>query len=225
KRKYEMKSILVIGMGTLGRHLAAKMQEMGNDVMIIDKNEYIIQELAPIFPDSIVGDCTNEGVLRSIGVNNFDYCFVAIGEDFYASLEITSILKELGANCVISKAKRQRQADFLKKIGADEVFYPEREIAEKLAVRYNATNIFDYIELTSEYSIFEIPLLPEWIGQTIAAVDVRRNYKINIIAVKNGSKVDPLPGGNHIFEEGSHIVVIGKASDVFRLTARMGDDN
>lgn len=219
-----MKSILVIGMGTLGRHLAAKMLEMGNDVMIIDKNEYIIQELAPIFPDSIVGDCTNEGVLRSIGVNNFDYCFVAIGEDFYASLEITSILKELGANCVISKAKRQRQAEFLKKIGADEVFYPEREIAEKLAVRYNATNIFDYIELTSEYSIFEIPILPEWTGKTIMEVDVRRNYSINIIAVKNGSKVNPLPGGNHIFEEGSHIVVIGKSSDVFKLTSRISED-
>jgi len=219
-----MKSILVIGMGTLGRHLAVKMLEMGNDVMIIDKNEYIIQELAPIFPDSIVGDCTNEGVLRSIGVNNFDYCFVAIGEDFYASLEITSILKELGANCVISKAKRQRQAEFLKKIGADEVFYPEREIAEKLAVRYNATNIFDYIELTSEYSIFEIPILPEWAGKTIMEVDVRRNYSINIIAVKNSSKVNPLPGGNHVFEEGSHIVVIGKSSDVFKLTSRISEE-
>lgn len=219
-----MKSVLVIGMGTLGRHLAAKMQEMGNDVMIIDKNEYIIQELAPVFPDSIIGDCTNEGVLRSVGVNNFDYCFVAIGEDFYASLEITSILKELGAHCVISKAKRQRQAEFLKKIGADEVFYPEREIAEKLAVRYNATNIFDYIELTSEYSIFEIPILPEWVGRTIVDVDVRRNYNINIIAVKNGSKVNPVPGGNHVFESGCHIVVIGKSSDVFHLTSQIPEE-
>lgn len=216
-----MKSILVIGMGTLGRHLAAKMQEMGNEVMIIDKNEYIIQELAPIFPDSLIGDCTNEGVLRSVGVNNFDLCFVAIGEDFYSSLEITSILKELGANCVISKAKRQRQADFLKKIGADEVFYPEKEIAEKLAVRYNSDNIFDYIELTSEYSIFEIPILPEWTGKSIMEIDVRRNYNINIIAVKGGSRITPAPGGGHIFEKGSHIVVIGKSSDVFQLSSRI----
>lgn len=216
-----MKSILVIGMGTLGRHLAAKMQEMGNDVMIVDKNEYIIQELAPIFPDSVIGDCTNEAVLCSIGVNNFDYCFVAIGEDFYSSLEITSILKELGANYVISKARRFRQAEFLKKIGADEVFYPEREIAEKLAVRYNATNIFDYIELTSEYSIFEIPILPEWEGKTIVEVDVRKNYNINIIAIKHGSQINPGPGGEHVFEKGSHIVVIGKSSDVFKLSAQI----
>lgn len=218
-----MKSILVIGMGILGRHLATKMKEMGNDVMIIDKNEDIIQELAPTFPDSIVGDCTNDGVLKSIGVNNFDYCFVAIGEDFYASLEITSILKELGAKYVISKAKRQRQADFLKKIGADEVFYPEREIAEKLAVRYNATNIFDYVELTGEYSIFEIPILPEWIGKTIMEINVRQKYNINIIAVKMGNSVNPVPGGNYIFQVGNHIVVIGKATDVFKLSAKTSE--
>lgn len=152
-----MKSILIIGMGMLGQCLATRMQELGNDVMVIDRDEDKIQELSTVFPDALSGDCTNPAVLKSIGVNNFDYCFVAIGEDFYASLEITSILKEQGARCVISKAKRKRQADFLKKIGADEVFFPEKEIAEKLAVRYNATNIFDYIELTSDCSIFEIP--------------------------------------------------------------------
>ena len=180
-----MKSILVIGMGILGRHLAYKMLEMGNEVMVVDKNEDTIQELSTIFSDSFVGDCTNEGVLRSLGVNNYDYCFVAVGEDFYASLEITSILKELGAKYVISKAKRERQEKFLKKIGADEVFYPEKEIAEKLAVRYNATNIFDYIELTSDYSIFEIPIIPEWTGKTIKELNIRKNHNINIIAIKN----------------------------------------
>ena len=219
-----MKSILVIGMGMLGRCLAAKMQELGNDVMIIDKDEEKIQELSTIFGDAIAGDCTNPAVLKSIGVNNFDYCFVAIGEDFYSSLEITSILKELGAHYVISKARRLRQAEFLKKIGADEVFYPEREIAEKLAVRYNGTNIFDYIELTSEYSIFEIPILPEWAGKTIMEVDVRKNYRINIIATKYGSQINPSPGGEHVFEKGSHIVVIGKSSDVFKLTARIPEE-
>lgn len=215
-----MKSILVIGMGTLGRHLATKMRELGNDVMVVDKNESTIQEIAPFFPDAIVGDCTSDGVLQSLGVNNFDYCFVAIGEDFYASLEITSILKELGAKYVISKAKRKRQADFLMKIGADEVFYPEREIAEKLAVRYNATNIFDYVELTSEYSIFEIPILKSWEGKTIIEIDVRKNYSVNIIATKMGNSINPVPGGNYVFQPGNHIVVIGKATDVFKLSSK-----
>lgn len=219
-----MKSILVIGMGTLGFCLAQKMQELGNDVMVIDKNEERIQELSTIFNDAIAGDCTNPALLKSIGVNNFDYCFVAIGEDFYASLEITSLLKEQGANCVVSKAKRFRQAEFLKKIGADEVFFPEREIAEKLAVRYNATNIFDYIELTSDCSIFEIPIISEWVGKTIVEINVRRNYNVNIIAIKKEMHIDPMPQGSYRFEEGDLIIVIGKSSDVFRLSAKTTDN-
>lgn len=215
-----MKSILVIGMGILGSCLAQKMQELGNDVMIIDKDEKRIQELSTVFNDAIAGDCTNPAVLRSIGVNNFDYCFVAIGEDFYSSLEITSILKELGAKCVVSKAKRFRQAEFLKKIGADEVFFPEREIAEKLAVRFNATNIFDYIELTSDCSIFEIPIIPEWVGKTIIDINVRQKYKVNIIAIKNEEQIDPMPLGNYRFRPSDHIVVIGKSADVFKLSAK-----
>lgn len=215
-----MKSILIIGMGIIGQHLAEKMQQMGNDVMIVDKDEELLQKLAPQFPDSLIGDCTTEGVLRSLGVNNFDYCFVVVGDDFYASLEITSILKELGAPYVITKAKRKRQAEFLKKIGADEVFFPEAEIAEKLAVRYNATNIFDYIELTSEYSIFEIPIVSEWEGKSIVEIDVRRYFHVNIIAVKNGGMLNPAPGGNYIFQKEDHIVVIGRSEDVFRLSAK-----
>ena len=216
-----MKSVLVIGMGILGQHLAARMQELGNDVMIVDKKEEVIQELSPLFKDSFVGDCTNEGVLKSLGVNNFDYCFVAIGENFYASLEITSILKELGAKCVVSKAKRERQAEFLKKIGADEVFYPEKEIAEKLAVRYNATNIFDYINLTSDYLISEIPIIANWAGKAIEDINVRATFNINIIAVKSKNSLYPAPGGKYIFKEGDHIIVIGRSTDIFKLSAKI----
>lgn len=215
-----MKSILIIGMGIIGQYLAEKMQQMGNDVMVVDKDEGLLQKLSPQFPDSFVGDGTMEGVLRSLGVNNFDYCFVAVGDDFYAALEITSILKELGAPYVITQAKRKRQAEFLKKIGADEVFFPEAEIAEKLAVRYNATNIFDYTELTSEYSIFEIPIIPEWAGKSIEEVDVRRTYNVNIIAVKNENVLNPVSGGAYTFQEKDHIVVIGKSSDVFKLSSK-----
>lgn len=218
-----MKSILVIGMGTLGVHLATKMQELGNDVMIVDIDEERIQELSPNFNNSFVGDCTNEGVLRSLGVNNFDYCFVAIGESSYASLEITSLLKELGAQYVISKASRTRHAEFLKKIGADEVFFPEREIAEKLAVRYSAKNVFDYIELSSEYSIYEIPVLREWIGKSIKELNIRNRYNINIIAIKKNDVLFPVANVEHVFVSGEHIVVIGKSSEVFKLSAKTED--
>lgn len=214
-----MKSVLIIGMGTLGIHLAEKMVKHKNEVMIIDKDEELIEELSVIFPDAIIGDCTNEGVLRSLGVNNFDYCFVTVGEDFYATLEITSILKELGAKCVVVKAKRNRQAEFLKKIGADEVFYPEEEIAESLAVRYSANNIFDYIQLTEEYSVFEIPIMAKWIGKSLEEINIRKVYGINIIAIKNEDGLNPSPGGKYVFRENDHIVVIGKEDDVYKISS------
>lgn len=215
-----MKSVLIIGMGTLGRHLARKMIEYGNEVMIVDSKEEIIQEMAQEIPNAIVGDCAAEGVLRSLGVSNFDFCFVTVGEDFYAALEITAILKELGAKCVISKAKKNRQADFLKKIGADEVFYPEEEMAESLAIRYTADNIYDYIELNEEYSVYEMPILKEWKGKTIKSVDVRKLYNINIIAIKKGSDLVPSPAPGYVFEEEDHIIVIGKADDVLKISAK-----
>lgn len=215
-----MKSVLIIGMGTLGRHLARKMTEFGNEVLIMDQNEEIIQEMAQEFPNAIAGDCAAEGVLRSLGVSNFDFCFVTVGEDFYAALEITAILKELGAKCVISKAKKNRQAEFLKKIGADEVFYPEEEMAESLAIKYTVDNIYDYIELTDEYSVFEMPILKEWIGKTIAQVDVRKLYNINIIAIKNGEHLNPSPKSEYVFIEGDHIIVIGRGEDVLKISAK-----
>ena len=153
-----MKSILVIGMGRFGYHLAAKMQELGNDVMIVDRDEKLINDMASRFTDSHIGDCTSEAVIRALGVKQMDICFVSIGEDFQSSLVITSLLKRAGAKCVVAKANQEIQADLLKQIGADEVVYPERDLAEKLAVRYNANNIFDYIQLTEDYSIYEIPV-------------------------------------------------------------------
>lgn len=213
-----MKSILVIGMGRLGKHFATKMIEFGNDVMIIDKDDKVIESFASIFTDSQIGDCRQESVLRSLGVNNFDLCFVAIGEDFQASLEITSMLKELGASFIVSKAREDRQAKFLRLVGANEVVYPEREVAEKLAIRYNAGNIVDYIKLTSEFSIYEIPIVPSWVGKSINSLDIRRKHKINIIGIKFENSLKPLPAPDYVFEDDDHMVVIGKSKDVFTLT-------
>jgi len=212
-----MKSILVIGMGRFGRQFAKRMQEYGNDVMIIDKDADLIDELAPEFTDAHIGDCSNEAVLTSLGINNFDICFVTIGEDFQASLEITSMLKEHGAAHVVSKARTARQAKLLSKIGADEVVCPERDIADKLAVRYNADNIFDYIQLTPEYSIYEIPCCEKWIGKTLAQVDVRNKFNINIIAVERDSTLQIAPGADYVFKASDRLVVLGKAADVLKL--------
>ena len=125
-----MKSVLIIGMGHMGRHLASKLQALGNEVMIVDKNPDVITALSDRFTDSNICDCTNESIIEALGVDNFDICFVTIGEDFQASLVVTSLLKQYGARMIVSKAKQKIQADLLRKIGADEIVWPEKEIAE-----------------------------------------------------------------------------------------------
>ncbi|MDD7185664.1 MAG: TrkA family potassium uptake protein [Ruminococcus sp.] len=215
-----MKSVLVIGMGRFGRHLAKRMLDLGNDVMIVDSNEKLIGELSATFEDSQIGDCTNENVIKSLGVDQFDICFVTIGEDFQSSLVITSLLKKYNAKFVMAKANQDIQADLLKKIGADEIVYPEKETANRLAVRYNAKNVFDYIPLTSEFSLYEIPIIRDWAGKTIFDIDVRKKYKVNIIAVKKGNSLQSLPGADYRFDFDDHIVVIGASADVFKLTSK-----
>ena len=212
-----MKSILVIGLGRFGRHLAKKMMDLGNDVMIVDKDAEIIEHYSMTFTDSQIADCTNSAVLRSLGVHHFDICFVCIGGDFQSSLVITALLKELKAKYVVAKAKQDIQADLLSRIGADEVIYPEREMAETLAVRYSANNLFDYIELTEEYGIFEITVPTSWIGRSIKELDVRRKYRINIIGIKYEDELKLLPGADYCFKEEDHIMLIGKRDEMDKL--------
>ncbi len=216
-----MKSLLIIGMGRFGRHLATKLNELGNDVMIIDKNEDIINSLASNFTDAFVGDCTNPAVIKSLGINNFDICFVTIGDNFQSSLEITSLLKEFGAKYIVSKATVDMQAKFLKQIGADEVVYPEHDMAIRLAIKFNANNVFDYIPIGEDYAIYEIPILEEWINKSIIEIDVRKKYNINIVAVKKSEKFLSSPSPSYIFEENDHIVVIAKSDDINALTKKI----
>lgn len=216
-----MKSLLVIGLGRFGKHLSLKLAELGNDVMIVDTSEEQMTEIIPYVTSAQIGDCTNEAVLRSLGVNNFDMCFVCIGTNFQSSLEITSLLKELGAKYVVSKAKRDIHAKFLLRNGADEVVYPDKDMAEKLAYRKNANNVFDFIELSDHISIYEIPLIPSWYGKTIAQVNVRSNYHINIIAIKANGELLPLPKADHVFQSNEHIIVIGDKQDVSKIVGKM----
>lgn len=216
-----MKSVLIIGMGRMGRHLARKLLQLGNDVMVVDVRPEIINSLPEQFTDSGICDCTNESVIASLGVDNFDICFVTIGEDFQASLVITSLLKKHGARRIVAKTNQDIQADLLRTIGADEIVNPEVEIAEKLAVRYNAKNIFDYVPLTAEFSIYEIPILPGWVGQSLIKLDIRRRYKVNIIAVKNGSGLNANPAGEYRFRSGDHVILIGRSDEVFKLSAKV----
>lgn len=212
-----MKSILIIGMGRFGRHLCKNLSQLGNQVMIVDEKEENLEEMLPYVVSAKIGDCTNENVLKSLGISNFDLCFVCIGTNFQSSLEITSLVKELGGRHVVSKANRDIHAKFLLRNGADEVIYPDRDIAEKLSVRYSANHVFDYIELTEEYSIYEIPPLPEWTGKTIKELDIRNRYGIHILGTKANGKAKLMPGASYVICQEEHLMVIGKKEDVDRI--------
>ncbi len=212
-----MKSILIIGLGRFGQHLCKKMVELKNEVMVIDINEENVEAMLPFVTNAQIGDCTKPEVLKSIGINNFDICFVCIGTNFQSSLEITSLLKENGAKHVVSKATRDIQAKFLLRNGADEVVYPDRDIAEKAAVQYSANHVYDYIEVNDEYSIFEIPVAEEWVGKTIKEVDFRAKYKVSILGIKKDENTKMMPMADHKFDQKEHLMVIGRIDDVERL--------
>ncbi|WP_077610507.1 potassium channel family protein [Clostridium sp. Marseille-P2415] len=209
-----MKSILIIGLGRFGHHLCLNMARLGNDVMIVDQKEECLEDLLPYVTSAKIGDCTNETVLRSLGIANFDLCFVCIGTNFQSSLEITSLVKELGGRRVISKANRDIHAKFLLRNGADEVIYPDRDIAEKLAGRYSADHVFDYIELTPEYSIYEIPPLPEWVHKSIKEVDIRNRYHISVLGIKREGRAQLMPPADYVIQSQEHLMVIGKKEHI-----------
>ena len=179
-----MKSVLLVGLGRFGRRVAEKLYEMNHQVMAIDRKEERVDAILPFVTNAQIGDSTNPDFLMALGIRNFDFCIVAIGDNFQSSLETTSLLKELGAGLVVSRAASDVHAKFLLKNGADEIVYPERQLAEWTAIRYSADHILDYIELDDEHAIFEVHVPGEWIGKTVGELDVRKKYSLNILAVK-----------------------------------------
>lgn len=214
------KSVIVIGIGKFGAHLAEKMQALGHDVLIFDRNQSSIERLATRFADAQVGDFTNEDVLRELDIPSYDAVCITIGDDFESSMVTTMLLKRLGARYVVVRARSETECDLLRKVGADEIVYADGDATDKLAMRLGGNNIYDYIQLTDGYAIFEVPVLRAWEGKSIAELDIRRRYKINIVAIKNNNMLDPTPMPDYRFRQGDHILVIGKSRDVFKLDSK-----
>ncbi len=212
-----MKSILIIGLGRFGRHMAKKFEKQGNDVMAVDIVEERVDAVLPYVTNAQIGDATNEVFMESLGVANYDLCVVTIGDNFQSSLEATALLKDLGASFILSRASRDVHAKFLLRNGADEVIYTEKEPAERLAVQFGSDNIFNYIELNSEYAIYEISTPQNWVGKSILQKNVRSKYNVSILATKRGDEIFPLPHPDHIFSESESLMVLGKDKDVERL--------
>ena len=215
-----MKSFLVIGMGSLGHHLVAELDKQSCEIMAVDMNEAKLEGLKAAFKNVVstpVCDCTNRAVLEGLGVDDFDVCFVCIEDYFQACLEITDLLKELGAKKVYSTANRDIEEKFLLRSGADRIIYPERDICRKIAGVECSQNVFDYINLADNYSIFEISAPKKWHGKNVIELDIRNKYNLNIIAYKSNDKIVPF-NANYIFNENEHLLVLGSNEDLKKIT-------
>ena len=211
------KSVLLIGMGKFGRTLGERLLEMGDEVLIVDKNEDKINALAPKYTDALIINCMDEGSLRTLDIPAFDACVVAIGDDFQSSLEITSLLKDLGAKWVVSKATTEIQRKFLLRNGANEVIFPDLDLAEKLAIKLNSARVYDYIEVNEEYSIFELAVPKTWVGKKLVELNPRKKYGLNLLTVKKNATVVENLDANYLFEDGDHMLVFGKTGQILKF--------
>ena len=211
-----MKSVLIIGLGRFGRHAAMTLTDMGHQIMAVDIREDRVDKVLPYVTNAQIGNSTNEEFLSSLGIRNFDVCFVTIGDNFQNSLETTSLLKELGEKKVVSRAARDVHAKFLLRNGADEIVYPEKQLASWAAIRYTCDHIFDYIELDDEYSVFEVSIPESWIGRSIGDLDIRNKYNINIMALKKHGHLNLDISSDTYISPGETMLVLGNNNDIHK---------
>ncbi len=209
-----MKSVLVIGLGRFGKHIVEKLNELHHQVMAVDKDEDRVNDVLPLATDAQIGDATSKTFLRTLGVDNYDVCFVAIGDDFQSSLIVTSYLKELGARKVISRASREVQRQFLLRNGADDVVYPEKQLASWTAIRHTTDHVLDYIALDDEFAIYDLSVPAEWHGRTVGELDIRKKYNLNLLAVRENGNPSIAVTGETQLKQNQAILVLGKWKDI-----------
>lgn len=207
-----MKSILLIGLGRFGKHIAMNLYQMKEQVMALDDNEERVNEVLPYVTSAQIGDATNEDFLRSLGIRNFDVCIVAIGDNFQNSLQTTSLLKDLGAKLVVSRASSDVHAKFLLRNGADQIVYPEKQLAKWTAICYSSEKVFDYIELDQNHAIFEVSIPKSWQGKSIIELDVRKKYDIYVVATKHEGSLALDP--NKLLQPGDTLLVLGDQKSI-----------
>lgn len=209
-----MKTILVIGVGRFGKHLIKKLVDMDHQVMAVDTIERRVDDILDYAESALIGDSTDKDFMMSLGIRDFDICYVTIGDNFENSMLTTYLLKELGAKYVIARASRDRQVDLLRRAGADDVVYPEKQVASWSAIRYSSDHLFDYFELPGGYGVFEVEVLPKWIGKSIMELDIRKKYNITIIGVKHGEKLNMNILPNTILTKDMRMMVIGELTEI-----------
>ena len=209
-----MKSILVIGIGRFGYHLIDQLSKAGDEILAVDSSEERLEPVLGMVTSSLIGDATKEEFVNSLGVANFDVCFVAIGDDFQSSLETTSLLKECGARYVVARASRSVHEKFLLRNGADAVVFPEKQLAEWSAIRWCSGRVVDYLDFPGDYSIFEIKVPKEWIGKSLVDLGVRNKLHLNVLSIKRDGKAILEFPANLVFEEGDTVTIFGADKDI-----------
>lgn len=215
-----MRSILIIGLGRFGRHLSMRLSELGNELLVIDQDERCVSEIAPFVTAAQIGDCTDEYVIKSLGASEFDLSFVCISNNLETSMIITMMLKEQGAKKVITKVNQDLHAKFLLSNGADAVIYPERDMALRTAMKYSAASAFDYLELSSDYGIFEIAPPKAWLGRSLEELDVRKKYRLNVIAYKQDDIIKAVDSQNFVFTASQHLLIAGEKANFQQLVKK-----
>lgn len=205
------KQFVVIGLGRFGSSIATTLYSLGNDVLVIDKNEDLIQDIASEVTHAVQADATDENALKSLGIRNFDVAIISIGGDIQSSVMATLIVRELGVKYIIAKGNGELHAKVLYKIGADRVVLPEKDMGVRVAHNIISSSILDYIELSSDYSIMEVKAFKDWVGKDLKSLDLRKKYGINVIAIKTGEKINLNPAADDIVCKDNVIVAIGSA--------------
>ena len=198
--------------------MAQKFIENGHEVMAIDISEDRADDAVGLIQQILIGDATEERFMESIGVRNFDLAVCAVGENFQTILEITVLLKDLGCKYIVARATRDVHKKLLLRNGADYVVYAEREVAERLAIKFGADNIFDYVELTPEIGIYEIAVPEKWKNKSMVELSIRTKYHVSVMAIKKQGKIFPLPHPTHVFEEDESVMVMGTMEDINKIT-------
>lgn len=212
-----MKQIVVIGCGRFGRNLAITLENLGNEVMVIDKDEEKINSISSKVTHAIIADVRVTGTLDELGISNFDICIVASSSNYETSIISTVEAKRIGISNIIAKAKDDIQAMVLEKVGATKVVIPEKDMGVRLANSISNSNIIDSINLSDEYSLVEIPPIPEWIGKSILEADIRRKHSVNIVAIKNANALEININSNYKIKKSDILLVAGRNDNISKL--------
>ncbi|PGM55067.1 TrkA family potassium uptake protein [Bacillus sp. AFS053548] len=212
------KQYAVIGLGRFGSGIVNTLLQHGNEVLVIDSNEERINQFADTATHAVIADSTNDEALKAIGIGNFDTVIVAIGNDMQSSILTTLVLNELKIEKIVAKALNKRHGEVLKKVGADWVIYPEKNMGERVAHQLMSPNVLNFIELAQNYSIEEIKLPSKMVGKSLKELNIRVEFNLTVIAIKSEGVVNISPSPDEVIHEGDVLVMIGENRDLHRFS-------